>query len=116
MPRLGCARMSRKLYVSMVTETYPPEVNGVARTVHLMLEGLRKRGHTIQLVRPKQNDADVASDAGGVSELLVRGMPIPRYTQLKVGMPSRRALGRAWSERRPDLVHIATEGPLGWSA
>jgi glycosyltransferase involved in cell wall biosynthesis len=108
--------MSRKLQVAMVTETYPPEVNGVARTVGLMVEGMLKRGHDIQLVRPRQNAADAADSQAGFSELLVTAIPIPRYTQLKMGMPSRRALERAWSARRPDLVHIATEGPLGWSA
>jgi glycosyltransferase involved in cell wall biosynthesis len=33
-----------------------------------------------------------------------------------MGAPSRKALGQLWGKRRPDLVHIATEGPLGWSA
>jgi glycosyltransferase involved in cell wall biosynthesis len=81
-----------------------------------MLEGLRRRGHTIQLVRPQQNAADRPAAEPGLQQLLVRGIPIPRYTQLKMGVPSRRALERDWSARRPDLVHIATEGPLGWSA
>jgi glycosyltransferase involved in cell wall biosynthesis len=100
----------------MVTETYPPEVNGVARTVGLMAEGLRDRGHSIQLVRPRQNGHDVAASGEDFHEILQRGIPIPRYTQLKMGMPAKGALLRAWSQRRPDLVHIATEGPLGWSA
>jgi len=108
--------MSRKLFVAMVTETYPPEVNGVARTVALMVEGLHRRGHHIQLVRPRQNEAERPASESGFEELLVGGIPIPRYTQLKMGMPSRRALERAWRALRPDLVHIATEGPLGWSA
>ena len=100
----------------MVTETYPPEVNGVARTVGLMVDGLRRRGHGIQLVRPRQNEADQAVTESGFEEVLKTGIPIPRYTQLRMGMPSRRSLERDWSARRPDLVHIATEGPLGWSA
>ena len=37
------APRGRKLRVAMVTETYPPEVNGVARTIGLMVEGLRAR-------------------------------------------------------------------------
>ena len=102
--------------IAMVTETYPPEVNGVARTVGLMVEGLRRRGHHIQLVRPRQNDAERATLESGFDELLVKGIPIPRYPQLKMGFASRRSLELAWSERRPELVHIATEGPLGWSA
>ncbi len=46
----------------------------------------------------------------------MRGMPIPRYPELKLGLPSKKTLIKTWSMRRPDVVHIATEGPLGWSA
>src|SRR3712207_3633580 len=102
----------KRLRIAMVTETYPPEVNGVARTVGLMAEGLRRRGHDVNLVRPRQNGHDHA----GPGELLAKGIPIPRYTQLKMGLPAKGALMRAWRERRLDVVHIATEGPLGWSA
>jgi glycosyltransferase involved in cell wall biosynthesis len=102
--------------IAMVTETYPPEVNGVARTIGLMAEGLQRRGHSIQLVRPRQNGHDHAANLENFSEVLRPGIPIPRYTQLRMGMPSRSVLEREWREARPDLVHIATEGPLGWSA
>jgi glycosyltransferase involved in cell wall biosynthesis len=106
----------RSLRIAMVTETYPPEVNGVARTVGLMAEGLVRRGHSIQVVRPRQGTQDRAASDPGFEELLVAGIPIPRYTQLKMGVPSKARLLLAWQEKRPDLVHIATEGPLGWSA
>jgi glycosyltransferase involved in cell wall biosynthesis len=43
-------------------------------------------------------------------------MPIPRYPELKLGLPSKKTLVKTWTLRRPDVVHIATEGPLGWSA
>lgn len=102
--------------VAIVTETYPPEVNGVARTVGLMAEGLRRRGHSIQVVRPRQGAEDRAEGEPGFEQLLVAGIPIPRYTQLRMGAPSKGKLLLAWQRRRPDLVHIATEGPLGWSA
>ena len=106
----------RPITIAMVTETFPPEVNGVARTVGLMAEGLEKRGHFVQLVRPRQNGHDQAASRPGYEELLGRGIPIPRYTQLKMGLPAKAELMRAWSARRPEVVHIATEGPLGWSA
>jgi glycosyltransferase involved in cell wall biosynthesis len=102
--------------IAMVTETYPPEVNGVARTIGLMAEGLQRRGHKVQLVRPRQNGHDFPQHMAGFETILRPGMPIPRYTQLRMGMPSRRALERRWHGERPDIVHIATEGPLGWSA
>ena len=49
-------------------------------------------------------------------EVLVRGAPIPCYPHLRLGLPAGRTLRRLWRNRPPDLVHIATEGPLGWSA
>lgn len=106
----------RSVRVAMVTETYPPEINGVAATVARVVEGLRQRGHELQLVRPRQSADDSASDSGRFVEVLMRGLPIPRYPQLKMGVPSKRALMRLWTTRRPDIVHIVTEGPLGWSA
>lgn len=106
----------RPLYIAMVTETYPPEVNGVARTVGLMAEGLQQRRHFVQLVRPRQNGHDHAASGPLYQELLARGIPIPRYTQLQMGLPAKAELIESWSTRRPDIVHIATEGPLGWSA
>jgi glycosyltransferase involved in cell wall biosynthesis len=102
----------KALHVAMVTETYPPEVNGVARTIGMMADGLRARGHRVQLVRPRQNGHDLP----GAEDLLARGLAIPRYPQLKMGLPAGSVLSRAWAHQRPDVVHIATEGPLGWSA
>lgn len=106
----------RSLRIALVTETYPPEVNGVARTLHQVVEGLRERHHDLQLIRPRQQRDDEADVAERFHEVLMRGLPVPRYPQLKMGMPARRSLLKLWSLQRPDLVHIATEGPLGWSA
>ncbi len=106
----------RSLRVAVVTETYPPEVNGVAATIARAVEGLHARGHEMQLVRLRQDLADQAAQQDRYAEVLMRGLPIPRYPQLKMGVPSKRALLRLWSTQRPDVVHIVTEGPLGWSA
>jgi glycosyltransferase involved in cell wall biosynthesis len=102
----------RSLRVACVTETYPPEVNGVATTLARLVEGLRAHDHEVQLVRPRQD----RHDAGSGDEILVPGMPIPAYPHLKLGLPAKRRLLALWMRWRPDLVHIATEGPLGWSA
>ena len=106
----------RFLRVAVVTETWPPEVNGVAMTLSKLIHHLGKRHHTIQLIRPRQDKNDAGIEQTGWSELLLRGLPIPKYPQLKLGLPSKKALLKAWSLRRPDVVHIATEGPLSWSA
>lgn len=106
----------RSLRVAVVTETYPPEVNGVAATIARAVDGLHARGHELQLLRPRQTAADEAAQDERFDEVLLRGLPIPRYPQLKMGLPAKRALMRLWSTRRPDVVHLVTEGPLGWSA
>lgn len=107
---------TRRLTIAVVTETYPPEINGVAITVRRMVEGLSRRGHHIQLIRPRQNPDNTASLCPGLREVLVRGVAIPRYGALRMGLPSKAILRRLWRESRPDVVHVATEGPLGWSA
>ncbi len=104
-----------RLRVAFVTETYPPEVNGVALTVARVVSGLRARGHEMQLVRPRQ-ETDGARGGADARELLVSGLPIPRYPHLKMGLPAGRLLARVWTANRPDVVHVATEGPLGYSA
>ena len=106
----------QSLRIAVVTETWPPEVNGVALTLARLVHGLCQRNHSVQLIRPRQGKNETALVQDDMSELLLTGLPIPRYPQLKLGLPSKKALIRAWTLRRPDLVHIATEGPLGWSA
>jgi len=100
--------------IALVTETYPPEINGVALTVAGLVEGLREAGHTVQLVRPRQVDADV-QDTNGDS-VLVRGARLPRYPGLQFGLPTTRRLRALWKSERPEAIYVATEGPLGYSA
>jgi len=100
--------------IGIVSETYPPEVNGVALTVHALAAGLAARGHAIDLIRPHQ--AQPWQDEPGIELLEVRGAALPRYPGLRFGLPAGRALARRWSQQRPDAVYVATEGPLGWSA
>lgn len=107
--------------IVLVTETFPPEVNGVAMTLHRVVTGLQKFGHELMVVRPRQK-ADTqsklspANEERSYAELLVRGLPIPRYPGLQFGLPTAGILQRTWKTFEPDLVHIATEGPLGKSA
>ena len=110
------AAAQRSLRVAVVTETYPPEVNGVAMTLARMVEGLHRRNHDVQLIRPQQDGRETAECGVRFHEVLTRGLPIPRYPNLRMGVPSKRTLVRLWGRHRPDVVHIATEGPLGWSA
>lgn len=108
------------LRVAVVTETYPPEINGVAMTTGRMVDGLVAAGHRVDLIRPRQahegGSIQLAEGAEGVEEMLSRGIPLPRYANLQLGLPARKVLLRRWSVQRPDVVQVVTEGPLGWSA
>lgn len=104
------------LRIAVVTETWPPEVNGVAMTLAKLVQGLSHRNHDVQLIRPRQTKSESPLNDAFLEEVLMRGMPIPRYPELKLGLPSKKTLVKTWTLRRPDVVHIATEGPLGWSA
>jgi len=64
------------------------------------------------MIRPRQFKQDVAAKKDGYEETLVTGMPIPGYPELKSGLPAKGLLLRLWKQQRPDIVHIATEGPL----
>lgn len=107
---------SRSLKVALVTETYPPEVNGVAMTLGRIVRGLTERDHQVQLIRPRQHKKEEAVHHRNLNERLVGGAPIPGYSGLHFGMPSGSALASLWKNERPDIVHVATQGPLGWSA
>ena len=103
------------LRIAVVTETFPPEVNGVAMTLGRIVEGLLQRGHVVQVVRPRQTREDFEPRAG-LDQVLSKGIPVPTYGELRFGLPSKGRLTKLWGEQRPDIVHVVTEGPLGWSA
>lgn len=107
----------QNLRVAMVSETWPPEINGVAITMHRLALELQNRGHSIQVIRPKQSTSQSLQSHDGVfEEAYTRGLPIPGYPHLRMGLPAKRLLTNIWGRQRPDVVHVATEGPLGWSA
>lgn len=104
------------LHLSLVTETWPPEINGVAMTLSRLAEGLSSRHWQVDIIRPRQR-GEITEPADSIMRhYLVPGLPIPGYAGLRFGLPVTSLLERAWTERRPSIVHIATEGPLGWAA
>ncbi len=101
---------------TLVTETFPPDINGVAATLGQLTEGLLAAGHRVQLVRPRNGVDGERALPEGMSELLVGGVRLPWYREVHLGLPVTHRLAEAWEAERPDVVHIATEGPLGWAA
>ena len=100
--------------LSIVTETWPPEINGVALTVQSLARGLHALGHDVEVVRPRQGETDDAPT--DFPQHLVAGAALPRYAGLRIGLPAHGHLLKHWAQRRPDALYVATEGPLGHSA
>ncbi|MGA9342499.1 MAG: glycosyltransferase family 1 protein [Rhodanobacteraceae bacterium] len=103
--------------IAIVTETWPPEINGVALTVQALAVGLVAQGHAVEVIRPRvkaDNDPDLSSRV--CNEVAVPGARVPRYPMLRFGLPAGRLLLRRWQAEKPDVLYAATEGPLGWSA
>ncbi len=108
--RHDLAPPARVLRIALVTETYAPEINGVAMTLQRLVRGLRERGHEVDVIRPRLPGGE------GEAALAVPSLPIPGYAELRFGLPAGRRLGRYFDQRRPDVIYVATEGPLGASA
>lgn len=106
------------LRICLVTETFPPEVNGVAMTAGRVVNGLLAAGHKVHIVRPRQPEEDRSQlvSFADLPTTLVRGLGVPGYNGIRFGLPAGKALEKAWRLNRPDVVHVLTEGPLGYSA
>jgi len=99
--------------IAYVTETYPPELNGVSLTVERTVRFLRASGHNVELIRPRQ-PGEAELDAN--DELRTVGWPIPVYREMRFGVSRIAPLVRRFRATMPELVHLATPGPLAWAA
>lgn len=95
--------------ITFVTDTYTPQANGVATTLERLVNGLRERGHAVDVVRP----AVLACDEEGLE---VPSFGFPGYREVRFGFPMRLVLQSRWARQRPDVIYVATETPLGASA
>ncbi|MDQ2928062.1 MAG: glycosyltransferase, partial [Pseudomonadota bacterium] len=104
---------ARPLRIAYVTETWPPELNGVSLTVERTVRYLRGCGHAVELIRPRQ-PGESALDAA--DELRTAGCAIPMYREMRFGLARVGTLVRRFERTRPEVVHLATPGPLAWAA
>lgn len=108
----------RVRHITIVSETFPPEINGVANTLRHLCQGLMQQGHQVSVVRPRQRheshrSADGAGEGLFTSEHLVPGLPLPGYPDLRFGVTRTARLAKLWRQQRPDAIYVATQGPLG---
>lgn len=86
--------------ILIVTDAWVPQVNGVVRTMQTVIDILQRQGADIRVISPD----------------LFRNIPMLGYKEISLALLPRRTMERMIEEFGPDMVHISTEGPLGWAA
>ena len=102
--------------LALVTETYAPEINGVANTLKYLVDGMQSRVEQLQLILPVKDGKPDTKVEGARTTVTVKGYPLPKYSDLQFGAPAFRSILNLWRQQPPSVVYIATEGPLGWAA
>jgi phosphatidylinositol alpha 1,6-mannosyltransferase len=95
--------------IALVTDTYTPQVNGVTTVLVRIASVLREFGHQVVVVAPRY-PRHAPSDAG---ELRIPSAAFPPYPAIRLSVPQFGAVARFLDAFEPDVVHVATEGPLG---
>src|SRR5271170_8179756 len=90
---------SNLMRVLVATDAWRPQVNGVVRTLNSLARAAAKLGVTIEFLSPE-----------GFSSF-----PVPTYPGLRLALPSRRRIAERIAAARPDAIHVATEGPIGFA-
>lgn len=102
--------------ISIVTDTFPPDINGVAMTLERLAAGLIRRGHPVEVIHPGRRGEPSENPRGAFQEWVVPGFRVPGLGQAGMGWPQGSQLRERWSARRPGVIYVATEGMLGASA
>ncbi|MET8719624.1 glycosyltransferase family 4 protein [Streptomyces misionensis] len=98
--------------VVIVTESFPPDVNGVAHCALQTARHLVDRGHHPLVVAPAPAPGSGPDTDAPCPVVRVPSLPLPGYPQVRVALPSRR-LAAALVTHRPDVVHLAGPFVLG---
>lgn len=96
----GIASQSRRLRILIVTDAWSPQVNGVVRTLETLGDELRKMGHAVLYVTPKDFTT----------------FPMPTYPEIRLSLYPGPRIRKLIADFQPDAIHIATEGTLGLAA
>jgi glycosyltransferase involved in cell wall biosynthesis len=101
--------------IALVSETYYPQINGVSRTLDQLVAFLDRQGDEVRLYLPRYAQSGSALPPSASAQSFA-AMPVPFYPEVLLPLVRPAVLRKNFAAFRPDLVHIATEGPLGWAA
>lgn len=99
----------------IVSDTFPPDINGVARTLQTLARGLASRGHEVSIVTTTEG-AEGEKLRHGVDVSSVHSLPVPGYHGIRLGLASRRFFRRKIGEFKPDGIYVAVETLMGCNA
>ena len=102
--------------IAVITETFEPDINGVARSLRMTLAGLLKMGWQIDLHCLQGSGTTFAAEFPGVRLYPHRGLAMPFYPQVRIGLTRPGYWRGLWRTTHVDLVYVITEGPLGLTA
>jgi len=86
--------------IALVSDAWAPQINGVVRTLGMLVANLAAGGHPVETITPDR----------------FRTIPCPSYPEIRLALMPRRRVAALIDGHRPDAIHIATEGPLGMAA
>jgi glycosyltransferase involved in cell wall biosynthesis len=86
--------------ILIATDAWHPQVNGVVRTYERLIEQLGPLGVELSVLAPHE----------------FRTLPCPTYPEIRLAVPRFRRVAQRFEAFKPEAVHIATEGPIGWMA
>lgn len=99
--------------VAIVTESFPPDVNGVAHSVVRVVEHLVRRGHDPLVIAPEPASTAPGPVAAVPCPVVrVPSLPLPGYRGIRLGLPGRR-MADALVAHAPEVVHLASPVLLG---
>ena len=90
------------MHIEFVTDSYPPDVNGAAKTTSYLVASLRGMGHIVTLIGPFPESA-----------LPISSVRVPKYASVNIGLIRKSRLIDHWQQNRPDVIYIAGEAFLG---
>lgn len=99
--------------IAIITESFPPDVNGVAHCVVRVADHLSRNGHHPLVIAPESARASLGADSQFPYPVeRVPSVPLPGYPSFRLGLPSPR-IRRAIVEHRAEVVHLASPVALG---
>lgn len=102
--------------ISIVTDTFAPNLNGVAMSLERFSKGLLERGHGVHLISPVKAAGQSLVGYPGFYRYRTDRVPLPGYSGLRLGVPTSRKFRKLWKDNRPDIIYIATEAAMGVTA